>query len=408
MGKIFTFNLPDIGEGVVEGEIIEWLKKEGDAIGQDEPVVVVMTDKATVELPAPYPGILSKQYVKAGEIAIKGKPVYDIELTTTEEITKKTEISPAAIKPVPSEKKEEPTPVLPAKLHEGEKVLATPPVRKLAKDLGISISEVPGTGKEGRVLPQDLQAFVKSRHVKEYHETQILKLSDDEVSPIHGIRQLMAKKMSESHANIPQFSYFEQVDATRLVQLRNNFKDKALKEGIRITYMPFIIRALVLTIKKYPFLNSSFDAEHRELSIHKHYNIGIAISTHNGLIVPVLKDVQNIPLQDLIRAYESLKIKALENKLSPNDMKEGTITISNYGVLGGGGRWATPIINYPEVAILAVARIQKYPVVRDEAIVIRDMLNVSWSFDHRIIDGERGALCSQYFCSLINNPANLL
>lgn len=403
MQTIYTVNLPDIGEGVVEGEVIEWLKKTGDSLRQDEPVVVVMTDKATVELPAPHPGILAKQYFQPGQIAIKGKPLYDIELTTPIQMDAKPEkkVQPTSS---PPEKISVPQPIPPEKPFGEKRGIAAPPVRKLAKELGVDLNRISGTGKEGRITPQDLQQFAKPRTCR----TSILHLSDDEELPVVGIRHLMAERMAESHASIPMFSYFEQTEATRLVQLRNSFKEKALKENIHITYMPFFIRALSLTIKKFPQLNSSFDATCHKLYMHKHHNVGIAIASPYGLIVPVLKNVQEMSLYELIRAYEQLKNKALENKLTSHDMKEATITISNYGVLGGGGLWATPIVNYPETTILAVARIQKQPVIKDEAIVIRDTLNLSWSFDHRVIDGEIAASCSHYYSTFIHNPSRML
>lgn len=406
MSQIFTVNLPDIGEGVVEGEVIEWLKKEGDSLKQDEPVVVVMTDKATVELPAPHPGVLAKQYFKPGEVAIKGKPLYDIQLEAP--LTKPEK--PASLKPEQPtstrvEKKEAPLSKDERQpcCHQGT-ALAIPPVRKLAKDLGIDINQVKGTGREGRVTVADLQQVASSKTAK----SEVLRLPDDEEVSVHGIPLLMAKRMALSHAHIPQFSYFEEIDAGRLVSMRDKFKEGASKEKVSVTYMPFFIRALVLTIKKFPLINSSFDSESHTLLVHKHFNIGIAVSTPYGLIVPVLKDAQNLSLEDLIRSYETLKTKALEKQLSSSDMKEATITISNYGSLAGGGKWATPVINYPEAAILAVARIQKQPAVKDDQIFIKETLNASWSFDHRIVDGDTASTCSHYFSSLIQNPARLL
>lgn len=407
MSEKFTVNLPDIGEGVVEGEVIEWLKKTGDVLKQDEPVVVVMTDKATVELPSPYPGVLSKQYFQPGQIAIKGKPLYDIQLENPGQAIKKVS-SECPKEETHQQKKVQPTQPEKSAVPsvEGARALATPPVRKLAKELGISLDHVKGTGKEGRVTLDDLQGHQSQPVAKP--ASPLLQLPDDEEKPLIGIRLLMAKKMTESHDLIPQFSFFERVDATRLVQLRQNFKDKAASEGVKVTYMPFLIRALSLMIKKYPMLNSSVDLAKNKLIVHKQHNIGIAINTPLGLIVPVLKNVQEMGLSDLIKAYEALKQKAMDSKLQSSDMKEATITISNYGVLGGGGLWATPIINYPEVAILAIARIQKYPMVKGDEIKVCDALHLSWSFDHRVIDGEMAATFSHDYALLIQNPASLL
>jgi pyruvate dehydrogenase E2 component (dihydrolipoamide acetyltransferase) len=391
MGKIFTVRLPDIGEGVVEGEVIQWLKQENDWVQQDEPVVIVMTDKATVELPAPHPGKVSKHYFKVGEIAIKDKPLYDIEVEESLSISSQEPVE-EIVKKVMKEPKVE-------KAH-SEAVLALPSTRKLAKQLQIDMGQIAGSGKEGRITPEDL---IKSRALP-----KLPRLPTDYEVPVTGIRNLMAKKMVESNNQIPHFSYFEQIDASRLVQLRQHYKEEAAKQNIHVTYMPFIIRALSLTLNKFPEVNSSFDAAENKLIVHASHHVGIAMTTNLGLIVPVLKDVQRMTLNEIIFAYEELKTRAEKGKLQSHEMKVSTITISNFGVLAGGGLWATPIINYPEAAILGVARIHKQPYVRNEEIVIRDVLNFSWSFDHRIVDGDLAATFSHYFATLLQNPAPLL
>lgn len=391
MSKIFTVNMPDIGEGVAEGEVIEWLKKENDPLKQDEPVVIVMTDKATVELPSPQPGKLAKQYYKPGQMAQRGKPLYDIEVEG-EASSKPVEVA--------TTKKIEvaPEPVI-QKRTEGT-VLATPHVRHLARQMGITIEDIKGTGKEGQITEIDLKGIT--------HSTPLVAMEDDEIVPLIGIRQLMAKKMKESKSEIPHFSYFEQVDATRLVALRQKVKEEAAKIEISLTFMPFLIKALSLTIKQFPSINSQLDKAANQLILHKQHNIGVAMTTSMGLIVPVLKQVQDKSLEEIIKAYDDLKSRALSGKLTSADMKDSTITISNFGVLGGGGLWATPIINYPEAAILAVAKIQKQPMVKNGELVVRDALNLSWSFDHRIIDGDMAASCSHHFSELLQNPASLL
>lgn len=364
--SILTVTLPDIGEGVVEGEVIAWLKQPGDPVTQDEPVVVVMTDKATVELPAPQPGIISKHYFKVGEIAIKDKPLYDIELTA-----------------------------------KGEKPLAAPATRKLAKELDVDLTQVTGTGKEGRVTKNDL-ARVKTSKIP------IPRFEGDKEEPLTGIRHLMAEKMSESMRMIPHFSYFEQADLTRLVQLRDKVSQEAAKEGITLTYMPFFIRALSRCITDFPLLNSSLDTAKGVIVLHKPHNIGVAMAAPYGLIVPVLKGVEHMTLTELIRAFDALKKKGLENKLQSSDMKDGTLTLTNFGALSANSMGGTPIINYPEAAICGVARIRKTPVVLNNEIAIRDILNVSFSFDHRLIDGQLAARISHRFCTLLENPAQLL
>jgi pyruvate/2-oxoglutarate dehydrogenase complex dihydrolipoamide acyltransferase (E2) component len=378
--------LPDIGEGVREGEVIQWLKKVGDSVQKDEPVVVVMTDKATVELPSPYLGTISNHYYKEGEIAIVGKPLYSVQTEEVVEVAKQEAIIDL------------PKIVKSRDLPQTKKVLATPATRKMAKQLGVDLSQVLPTGADGRILPSD---FIDK-------PTPITQMEGDIQVPLHGIRRQMIKKMAESKRTIPHFSYFTFADGTRLLRLREKLKEKGKEEGIKVTFMPFFIKALSKTIDAYPELNSSLDAEKNTLVLHKRHNIGIAIAKREGLIVPVLHDVQQMNVADVIRSYDRM-IKEIEaGKITPERMRQGTLTISNFGTLGSGGRWATPIINPPEVAILAVAKIEKQPVVKGDSIVAQETLKLSWSFDHRVIDGDLAASISEKFVKLIQNPAQLL
>lgn len=366
--------LPDIGEGVVEGEVVEWLKKVGDPIDQDEPVVIVMTDKATVELPAPKPGILAKQYVAVGEMAIKDKPLYAI-----------------AEKEVGSCPKE------------AKRVQASPATRKRAKELGVNLSDAKGSGPSGRVVKEDLVSSQPSSSHPSY-----ISLPGDTVKPLVGIPRLMAENMAFSKRHIPHFSYFEQMEVTRLITTRSRFKKEAEKEGIALTYLPFIIRALSLTLKEFPLLNSNIDMESGKIIFHKQHNIGIAMAGPLGLIVPVLKGVEEMSLEALIRGYAKLKERADSHGLKKEEMKEATITVSNFGAATSRGLFATPVLNPPEVAILAVGRIQKQAIVKNGEVVAADTLTASWSFDHRVIDGAVAVSASAYFARLIENPAQLL
>jgi pyruvate dehydrogenase E2 component (dihydrolipoamide acetyltransferase) len=388
--NIFTFNMPDIGEGVVEGEVVSWLKKEGDSLKKDEPVLILMTDKATVELPTPHPGILKKLYYQPGQIAQKDHPLFDVEVEDV--LPKKQEA-----------KQEEAVPQTVKKgVVASAKVQAAPPVRKLAKDLGISLEGIQGSGQKGRILKGDLMQRGANSQTPLWH------LSGDSETPLIGIKNLMAKKMSESHAVIPPFSYFGKADATRLLQMQEKMGQEALKQGVKLTLTPFFVRALSLVLKEFPSANSSLDTQTNHLIIHAQHNMGIAMTTPLGLIVPVLKGVEKLPLPELVLAFEALKEKAKTNHLAPSDMKEATITLSNVGALPGGGTYATPVINPPEAAILALARIQKEPAAFHDEVVLRDVLYCSWSFDHRIIDGDMASRISAAFNKLIENPAGLL
>jgi pyruvate dehydrogenase E2 component (dihydrolipoamide acetyltransferase)/2-oxoisovalerate dehydrogenase E2 component (dihydrolipoyl transacylase) len=404
MSKKITITLPDIGEGVVEGEVIKWLKNEGETVNKDEPVVVVLTDKATVELPAPYAGKIAKQYFKPGQIAHKDKPLYDIEVLGENDA--KEEIKPKNIpKPQPAEKKEESRKIESEKVH----VLATPHTRHIAKELSLDIEKVEGSGKEGRVTDEDIAKYYaqgKGSAKTITPRTPILHQSDDEEQPLTGWRKIIAEKMVESKHIVPHFSFFDTLDATKLIELKDKIKAEAVKYGFNVSFMPFFIKALSLTINQFPHMNGSVDREEQKLIIHKHHNIGIATKTALGLLVFVIKNVQDMSLHEVIRAYDELKKKGTENKLDKEDMQDSTLTISNFGTLGG--LWATPIINYPEIAILAIARIHKTPVVREGVVVARDTLNLSWSFDHRVVDGDSAAEYSNYFIDLIENPNKLM
>lgn len=403
--NIYTFLLPDLGEGVVEGEVVEWLKKVGDPVKQDEPVVTVMTDKATVELPSPHPGTVHKHYYKPGEIAIKDKPLYDIQLEAgiQETVKEPTQKEPDQKTPAKSPTKPKTTEKASLKNKDGA-TKAIPKIRHEAKVWGLELSTISGTGEEGRITEEDLH-HAQSQS-KPFVSSPPEHLDGDQEYPLTGVRGLMAKKMHE--LNIPQFSYLEQADATRLIQLRQKIKDKALQEGINLSFMPFLIRALSLTIQKFPQLNASIDMEKKSAVLHHPHNIGIAMASSQGLIVPVLKGVEALGLREIAKAYEDLKEKAFHNKLASSDMKEATITISNFGGLEGEVMWATPMIMSPEVAILAVAKMRKIPVVKNDQIVIQEVVPLSWSFDHRLIDGEMGAEVSHFYSALVTNPAALL
>jgi len=411
-GNIYTFHLPELGEGVMEGEVVEWLKQIGDPVQQDEAVVTVMTDKATVELPSPYPGKIYKHYYKPGEIAIKDRPLYDIELQEGQSDTAAApppaqEASEQSSKPIHSDNTIKPSRKQKAESQTSGKsaVKAIPKVRHEAKEWNIDLKQVTGTGGEGRITENDLH---QALHHKKPSSTQspCPNLPGDEVQPLVGVRGLMARKMHETH--IPQFSYFEYVDATRLIQLRGNMKSQAHQERVALSFMPFFIRALSLTIKEYPQINASLDMDAGKAILHKQHHIGIAMASSQGLIVPVLKGVENMSVIQLISAYESLKARAVAGKLSPSDMKEATITISNFGVLEGEGMWATPMISSPEVTILAIAKMRKMPIVKEEQVVVQETIPLSWSFDHRLIDGEIAARVSHHYSALLKNPASLL
>lgn len=377
MVKILTVNLPDIGEGVVEGEVIEWLKNVGDRVAQDEAVVVVMTDKATVELPSPYPGILNKQYFGKGEIALVHHPLYDIEAEGEQIQVKQEQAAPKA----KQEEIQKKTPI------ESEKTLATPAVRHLAKQLGVDLGKVVPTGTEGQVTVDDVKSHIEVKPKYPYEP-----FSDDIIEPISGIRALMEGAMTQSHELIPHFSYFEQLDVTGLKKRKEEYKTK-------VTLMPFYIYALSQSLKEVPLANSSYNHVERKIYQHIRHNIGIAMDTPYGLIVPVLKGVEKMDLAQVVEAYDALKQKAKSGTLASSDMKEATITITNFGTLGGFA--GTPIIPLPNVAILGLGKIEAIPSVVDGTIQAREKQMICWSFDHRLIDGALAAKLSSTFTNLL-------
>ncbi len=421
MADIFTVNLPDIGEGVVEGEVVEWLKKEGDTLAQDEPVVQVMTDKATVELPAVYPGVLSKQYIDVGNIAIKDKPLYDITLAESVEAkgakpaeSKKSEEKVETPK-APEEAKAEPATVSQPAISRptGQKALATPATRHYARTKNVDINLVPGSGKGGRVTKADVDVFLSGGSAGPVPifagpsvSTPVHNLEGDERVPLKGVRKIIAERMVESKHIVPHFAYFDEVDLTQLVELRKKLKADAADRGTKLTYLPFFVKAISNALLKYPQANSSIDLSTQEIVYHKVHNFGIAVATENGLIVPVVKDVRSKTLLELADEIDDIATRTKEGKAKPDELKGSTITISNIGAIGG--LFVTPIINYPEVAILGMTKLQERPVVRNGEIVVRSMMNLAWCFDHRVVDGAVSAEFSNEIIRYLENPGRLL
>lgn len=436
MNTIQTILLPDLGEGVIEGEIIEWTKLEGDRVEKDETVVVVMTDKATVEMPSPYAGTLKKVYYQPGEVAIKDHPLYDIETADTptdsikptqdtQNATTKADTAPQRPDPSPkpiisaeeSIPAEKPHVTRPTGSIPTTKALASPATRKMARDLKIDINRVTGSGPGNRVTKADiarLAATSKPLRVgpegangpTQHPRTPVLSLPDDQRIPFRGLRRKIAERMVESKTVIPHFSYGDEADVSELVRLRYSLKERFLSQGVKLTFMPFLIKALSEALIKFPYINASLDLQQQEIVYHQPHHIGIAVDTPQGLIVPVIRHVEKMSILALAKALNDLGEKTKKGKVDIKDLGGSTVTISNFGAFGG--TFATPIINYPEAAILGIAKIQKKPVIIDDQIVIRQMLYLSWSMDHRIIDGGQCAAFSNYYISIISNPAYLL
>ena len=376
----YEFKLPDIGEGMAEGEIVRWLVKEGDLLGQDQPMVEVMTDKATVEIPTPRAGRVLERRFKEGQRCPVGEVLIVIEPSAEPE---------AAL--ASSAKTPGPTPGPEA----GGAVLATPATRRMARELGVDLSHVRGTGPGGQITAADVRGAKVGSSTDEAFDDQLtpnvaLASSAGDVRvPFRGVRRMIAEHMLLTQRQTAQFTYVEEVDCTELVELRDKAEGRLSGYGIKLTYLPFFVKAAVEALKKHPQLNATLDEAAGEIVQRRDYHIGIAAQTPEGLMVPVIRHADRRSLLDLAREVERLAVAAKDGRVSPRDLGGSTFTITSLGVLGG--IVATPIVNYPEVAILAIHKIAKRPVVVDDKIVIRDMMNLSMTVDHRLVDGYDAA-----------------
>ncbi len=393
----FEFRLPDIGEGVVEGEVVRWLVKEGDHVREDQPMVEVMTDKATVEIPSPKAGRIARISAPEGKMCKVGQVMVAIE---THGATAPASV-PVIVRTEATEKISTVPVLLPAA---GSKVLATPATRKLARDLGVELEGLAGSGDNGRVTSEDVRTAAGKPGAEPATEAESGTGTDPRI-PFRGVRKKIAENMARSKQTAAHFTYVEQCDVTDLVALRERARKRAEERGVKLSFLPFIVKAVVAGLKKYPIINSTLDEVHGEIVLRKHYHVGVAAASDAGLIVPVIHDADRKSLFEIARELGELSERAKTGKATREDLTGSTFTISSLGALGG--VLATPIINYPEVAILGVHKIQPTPVVREGAIVIREMTNFSISLDHRVVDGYEGARFLQHVIELLSDPSLL-
>lgn len=398
---VYEFKMPDIGEGVTEGEILKWMVKVGDRVKEDQPLVEVMTDKVNVQIPAPRTGIVSNIMVKEGDVAKVGQTIVAIDegsLTAPSPVSAPQARQPAQAPPAPHS--EAPSPG----------VLATPATRRLARELGVDIASVKGSGPQGRVTDEDVRrampgarTFAATVTVPGPSPRVGLK---EELVPLRGIRKTIAERMVKSQQTAAQVTHIDEVDVTELVLLRESFKGSAEKRGVHLTYLPFVIKALVPALKEFPYLNASLDEQAGNIILKKYYNIGIATDTEQGLVVPVVKDVDKKDMFELAGEIEKQADKAKRGALSLDDVHGSTFTITNVGAIGG--LFATPIINLPEVAILGLHKITKRPVVREGKVQVRDTTYLSLTFDHRVLDGAYAARFTSRVIETIQDTKKLL
>jgi len=440
----FNFYMPDIGEGVVEGEIVAWKVKEGDRVTLDQPLVEVMTDKATVELPSPRAGTIVKIHYQDGQICPVGQILVVIDDAGT--AVSASPEAPAGKSgaghggPAPAPRSMPPTPpappaqaatTAPSSHHAGKpsaasgggaiqvvdatgsrsRVLATPATRRLARQLGVEIGKVPPTGPHGRVTTEDVRDFrgngatPATRPTPTHAPIAIPKGGDEERIPLRGMRKRIAESMARSKQTAAHFTYVEEIDMTELVAVRERAKARAAERGVRLNYLPFIVKAVVSGLKKWPQLNASLDEQAQEIVRKKYYHIGIAAQGPHGLAVSVVRDADKRSIFDLSREVDRLGDAVKAGTATREDLTGSTFTITSLGKLGG--VLATPIINFPEVAILGVHKIEERPAVRGGQIVARHLMNLSISVDHRLADGWDAAMFVQEVKALLEDPTTM-
>ena len=394
MAKEFRF--PDVGEGISEGEVVRWAVAEGDRVEVDQTLGEIETDKAVVEIPSPFAGTVLKLHFKPKDIVKVGQ----VLVTIGEKGETVTE-APAAAAPearVAAAAGPAPTP------GPGVGVLATPAVRKLAGELGLDLGAVPGTGPGGRVTEEDVRGAKEAAGKKP--EIRIKAKFDfygalDRV-PLRGIRRATARRLTESIRKAVHVTHFFEADAAALGALRKKLKPEAEAKGLKLTYLPFIIKALIEALKLHPMLNATVDDEAEEIIVKKYYNIGVAVDVPDGLIVPVVKGADMKTVFEIAGEIQSLAEAARKRSLDLADLKGGTFSITNVGSIGGEA--ATPIINYPETAILATMRIAERVRAVDGAPAVRTILPLCLSFDHRVVDGAEAARFSSDLVRLLESP----
>jgi len=426
----YEFKLPDIGEGIHEGEIVKWFVKVGDEVKEDDVLCEVQNDKAVVEIPSPVEGKVTKINVEEGSVAVVGDTIITFDGEGGNSADSPAQEDKPAQEPTKEETpKEEATQKSPERKPQtesggegdGSRVIAMPSVRKYARDNNVEISQVQGTGKNGRILKEDVEAFLNGETPEATEEkVQGTETTEEPKAPketkpsipegdlpetrekMSGIRKSIAKAMVKSKTTAPHVTLMDEVDVTELVAHRKKFKAVAAEKEIKLTYLPYVVKALVSALREYPILNASIDDETEEIVQKHYYNIGIAADTEKGLLVPVVKNADRKSIFRISNEINELATKARDGKLSPDEMKGASCTITNIG--SAGGQWFTPVINYPEAAILGIGRIAEKPVVRDGQIVVAPVLAVSLSFDHRLIDGATAQHALNHIKRLLNDP----
>ncbi len=439
---MFVFELPEIGEGVVEGEVVRWLVKPGDDVSRDQPLCEIMTDKATVEISSPRSGRVMKLHGNPGDVVKVHAPLVELQLGEGGAAAPKPAAAAAptppaptpVVAPTPPAPAPAPTPAppspptpkaapaprpssslpdpvasrMPPPPQPGGRTLASPAVRHAARAVGVDVAMVPGTGRDGRVTRSDIDAFVA--HPSALAAPPAVQAGapgpDGERIKIIGLRRKIAEKMVQAYRTAPHFTYVDEVDCSRLVAMRASLNAVAADRGVKLSYLPFIMKALALTFREFPTLNAVMDEDDFALVLRSEVNIGIATDTDAGLYVPVVRNVERKSVVELAAEVADLTQRTRENKVRIDELQGGTFTVTSVGNIGG--RFATPILNHPEVAILGVNQIHDRPVAIDGKVEVRPMMYLSPSFDHRVIDGAVAARFVSALKRLLERPEALL
>ena len=395
--------IPPLGESVVEGTIVKWLKNEGDQVKADDPLVEIMTDKINVEIPAAHGGVMKKHLAEIGKVVQIGEVIALLEVEGDVVQAKTFDTKPDGKEHIPQEQEvaEPPQEFVGTEQHHADMgihaddeaiaaginaVKSSPVVRRLAREHFIDLRKIRGTGKDGRVSKQDVIKYIEMRHTVDIVKPDFVfpQAEPEEIIPVTGVRKVISEHMKESAFTIPHVTTFDECDMSALVAWRRKYVDKIEAEhGVRITYLPFIAKAIMFSARKFPWINSTFEGDN--LHVKKYFNIGMAVARENSLIVPVIKHCEQKSLLQIAKEMHELSEKANADKLQMTEISGGTISITNAG--GMGALASTPIIAKPQVAILGVHKIVDKPVVRDGQVVIRPILNFGLSFDHRVVDG---------------------
>ena len=425
----YIFNFPDIGEGLEEGIIVEWLVKKGQKVETGDLLVTMETDKVVAEIPSPKSGTLSALFGKVGETINVGDALVEIEIegVAGEEAVKEVEkgsdleavkeegagvvgtLEIAGNSAVLSGSTEGISEISSTEKPLKRKVLATPISRAMAKDMGIDINGVKGSGPAGRVVKEDILKFAESR-TKPSVSTPQTALSEErnrvDVEPLTQIRKTIAKNMIQSKHNAAHMSIFDDVEISELDRIRKQYKERYTSEGIKLTYLAFIVKALTYALKKHKSLNSEMDTDNDNMLYKRYYNIGLAVDTEKGLVVPVIRNADKLSIREIATEIQNLSEKARDGKLTLNDFKDGTFTITSYGSIGG--KYAVPVINYPQAGILGIGRISKQPIVKNDNLDIGLVLPLSLTVDHRIVDGGEVSRFLNTIMGYLADPVTLV